>query len=35
MGMVLAELDRLGVPYREKKGDATDVSCDSIPNRPY
>ena len=35
IGMVLAELDRLGVPYQEKKEDTTHVPSDSITNRPH
>jgi hydrogenase maturation protease len=33
--MVLAELDRLKIAYREKKGETTHVPCDSFTNRPY
>jgi hydrogenase maturation protease len=33
--MVLAELDRLGVPYRKKEEDTTHVPSDPFTNRPH
>jgi len=33
--MVLGELTRLGVETREKKGERSDVPCDSIPHRSH